>query len=259
VKTRRINEILTIAKKQLTCRLSLRSELMLQVAVSRDPPAPPPPGTGVELLISGIRGVCDYQKPFPVALEILRPTQMAVGMRAVESKRRKIERRAKSRRRLRNYLEERPVPAIRGPGEGFFIIDRHHLSLALWQSDVDEAFVTLVGDLSHLPRERFLRQMASLGLLYAYDGHGRPISPTQLPVTLGALRCDPYRDLAWSVRRAGGFQKTNRPYAEFCWANFFRTRIPRATVRSDFGHAHDRAMRLARSQAAQHMPGYLGR
>lgn len=232
---------------------------MLQVVVSRDLPPVAPLGAGIGLQNSGLRGASGYRGPFPVALEDLRPTQMAVGMRAVEAKRRKIERRARSRRQLRHYLEERPVPAIRGPGEGLFIIDRHHLSLALWQSDVDEVFVALVGDLSHFSRERFLRQMTSLGLLYAFDGHGRPVSPTQLPETLGALRCDPYRDLAWSVRRAGGFAKCNRPYAEFSWANFFRTRIPRSTVRSDFEHAHDRAMKLARSQAAQHMPGYLGR
>jgi hypothetical protein len=211
-----------------------------------------------------IRGTTDplrkpiAAKPFAAPLCDFRPTQMAVGMRAVAAKREKVERRAKSRRKLRRFLENRPVPAILGPGDGLFIIDHHHLSLALWQSEVDEAFVTLVGDLSHLSRHRFLHRMSGLGLLHAYDTHGRPICPTELPETLGALRSDPFRDLAWSVREAGGFAKIAEPYAEFRWANFFRTRIPRSSVRRDFDFAHDRAMWLARSRAAAHMPGYVG-
>lgn len=203
--------------------------------------------------------VCEPQKLESVLLEDLRPTQMAVGMRAVAAKREKVERRARSRRRLRRYLEARPIPAVLGPDDDFFIIDHHHLSLALLKSDVDEAFVNVIADLSHLPRKRFLRRMGTLGLLHAYDGHGQPVCPTKLPESLKDLRSDPYRDLAWSVREAGGFIKSRKPFAEFRWANYFRARIPRSTVRRDFEYAHDRAMWLARSQDAARMPGYIGR
>jgi hypothetical protein len=194
-----------------------------------------------------------------IPLDDLRPTQMAVGMRAVEAKREKVERRARSGRRLRRFLEKRPIPAVMGPDEDLFIIDHHHLSLALLRSDVDEAFIRVVGDLSRLSRRRFLQQMSALGLLHAYDGHGRPVCPTQLPASLDDLRSDPYRDLAWSVREAGGFVKTGKPFAEFRWADFFRTRIPRSTVIRDFDYAHDRAMWLARSRDAARMPGFTGR
>ncbi len=207
---------------------------------------PPPDGLRKNKLLS-------------VPLDELRPTQMAVGMRAVAAKREKVERRARSSRKLRRYLEDRPIPAVLGPNDDLFIIDHHHLSLALLKSDVDEAFVKVVGDLSDLPRKRFLRRMAALGLLHAYDGHGRPVCPTKLPERLDDLRGDPYRDLAWSVREAGGFAKTGKPYAEFRWADFFRHRIPRSTVRRDFDYAHDRAMWLARSRDAVRMPGYISR
>ena len=180
-------------------------------------------------------------------------------MRAVAAKRQKVERRASSSRKLRRFLENRPIPAIRGPHDDLFIIDHHHLSLALLKSEVDEAFVRVVGDLSHLPRKSFLAKMAGLGLLHAYDGHGRAVCPTKLPDRLDELRGDPFRDLAWSVREAGGFAKTGKPYAEFRWADFFRTRIPRSTVRRDFDYAHDRAMWIARSRDAARMPGYIGR
>ncbi len=198
-------------------------------------------------------------KLLSVPVDELRPTQMAVGMRAVAAKCEKVERRARSSRKLRRYLEDRPIPAVLGPDDDLFIIDHHHLSLALLRSDVDEAFVRLVGDLSHLSQNRFWRRMADLGLVHAYDGHGRSVCPTKLPARLDKLRGDPFRDLAWSVREAGGFAKSGKPYAEFRWADFFRSRIPRSTVRRDFEYAHDRAMWLARSREAVRMPGYIGR
>jgi hypothetical protein len=194
-----------------------------------------------------------------VPLAELRPTQMAVGMRAVEVKRRKIERHTASNKKLRRYLEKRPVPAVLGPDEEHYIIDHHHLSLALWQSQVDEVFVRVVSDLSDMPKRDFLQAMAALGWLHAYDANGRKICPTRLPATLDQLRFDRHRDLAWSVREAGGFTKADIPYAEFAWANFFRERIPVSTLDRDFELAHARAMRLARSRDARHLPGALCR
>ncbi len=232
---------------------------MSLLAVSREPAPAPPQLLGFQCALAPHRSPSRRPELLSVPLEDLRPTQMAVGMRAVAAKREKVERRAKSTRKLRRFLENRPIPAVRGPNDDFFILDHHHLSLALLKSDVDEAFINVVGDLSHLPRKRFLQKMASLGLLHAYDGHGRPVSPTKLPESLNDLRSDIYRDLAWSVREAGGFAKTGKPYAEFRWADFFRTRITRSTVRRDFDYAHDRAMWLARSREAVRMPGYIGR
>lgn len=192
-----------------------------------------------------------------IPLADIRPTQMAVGMRAVEARRRKIERRCGSIRKMKRYLEKRAVPAVLGPGEEPYIIDHHHLSLALWQSEVDEVFVRVVGDFSDLPQRSFLRTMAALGWLHSFDAMGRKVCPTQLPRTLDRLRPDRYRDLAWSVREAGGFRKTPVPFAEFAWANYFRAEIPRHVVGRDFENAHERAMALARSWHARHLPGHL--
>ena len=199
----------------------------------------------------------DWREPVPLAE--IRPTQMAVGMRSVEVKRRKIERHAGSSRKLRRFIEGRPIPAVLGPEEDYYIIDHHHLSLALWQSEVDEVFVRLVGDLSDMPKRAFFQVMAALGWLHAYDVQGRKICPTRLPTTLDQLQCDGYRDLAWSVREAGGFTKTQIPFSEFAWANFFRERIPAAVLSRDFERAHERGMRLACSHDARHLPGNLYR
>jgi hypothetical protein len=192
-----------------------------------------------------------------VPLAEIRPTQMAVGMRVVEVKRRKIERHVESARRLRRYLEKRPVPAVLGPGDDFYILDHHHLSLALWQSAVDEVFVRIVGDLSDMTKREFLRAMTALGWLHAYDADGRKMCPTKLPSTIDQLKPDRYRDLAWSVREAGGFQKTYVPFSEFAWANYFRRLVPSGLLSSDFERAHQHAMSHARSPQARHLPGYL--
>jgi hypothetical protein len=232
---------------------------MTLLAVSREQASGSPVIPGIQFSLPRLRAQTRKSRLLSVPLEDLRPTQLTVGMRAVAAKKEKVERRARSFRKLRRFLEDRPIPAIRGPNDDLFIIDHHHLSLALLKSDVEEAFINVVGDLSHLPRKRFLQKMAGMGLLHAYDGDGRAVSPTKLPQSLEELRCDPYRDLAWSVREAGGFAKTGKPYAEFRWADFFRTRIPRSTVRRDFDYAHDRAMWLARSTDAARMPGYISR
>lgn len=199
------------------------------------------------------------EKPILVPLDLIRPTQAAVGMRAVAAKREKVETRALKRRKMMAFLEKRPIPAVRGPGEGYYIIDHHHLSLALWQSDVDEAFVRVIEDLSGLGRPTFWRAMAATGWMHPYDETGRRIPATELPSTLYQLRSDPYRDLAWSVREEGGFEKSRAPYAEFRWAQFFRERIAPTSVKRNYDRALDKAMLLARSRDARHLPGYVGR
>lgn len=199
----------------------------------------------------------DFEDRELVPLADIRPTQMAVGMRVVELKRRKIERHVGSARKLRRYLEKRPVPAVLGPGDDYYIIDHHHMSLALWQSAVDEVFVRVVGDLSDMPKREFLRAMSAFGWLHTYDADGRRICPTRLPSRIDQLKADLYRDLAWSVREAGGFRKSYIPFSEFAWANYFRRLIPASLLARDFERAHDYAMGLARSPCAKRLPGYL--
>ncbi len=66
---------------------------------------------------------------------------------------------------------------------------------------------------------------------------------------------DPYRSLAWFVRKSGAFENSTRNFAEFKWANFFRDRrlldrdgpagMPRALLK---------AVALAQSPAAKSYP-----
>ena len=70
------------------------------------------------------------------------------------------------------------------------------------------------------------------------------------------MRDDPYRSIAWVVRDNGGYRDTDELFAEFHWANFFRSRIPLEMVQNDFLKAVEEAMKLASSKDAEKLPGY---
>lgn len=180
-------------------------------------------------------------------------------MRAVAAKREKVELRTHKRKKMQRFLEERPIPAFRGPGKAYYIVDRHHMSLALWQSDIDEVFVKPIEDLSELAPAMFWRTMTALGCAHLYDGEGGRIAPRDMPRTISDLRPDHYRDLAWSVREEGGYEKSRAPFAEFRWAEYFRQHIPLSALRRNYDRALDRALSISRDRAARSLPGYIGR
>jgi len=39
------------------------------------------------------------------------------------------------------------------------------------------------------------------------------------------MKFDPYRSLAWIMREHHGYLKSNAPFSEFRWADFFRKRV----------------------------------
>lgn len=180
---------------------------------------------------------------------------MAVGMRSVKHKRRRLERR--TRKSLAKLLDGRPIPAVRGPDNDLFIIDNHHFGLALWHAEVEQAYARVIDDKSALRPSEFWNWMEAEGWLYPYNEEGRRVSPGDLPHRLHELRHDPYRDLAWEVREAGGFRKARVPYSEFRWANFFREHIGAATVRRNYEAAIEQAMQLCESPLASSLPGYV--
>jgi hypothetical protein len=189
-------------------------------------------------------------------LDLLRPTQMAVGMRSVTRKLHKIERRADKPKRIEKVLLRRPIPAVYGPGGGLFIVDHHHFGMALSLAEIESAYVHIIADASDFSRATFWKRMEADGRLHLYDERGRRVAPSLLPESLGELRHDPFRDLAWDVREADGFYKVAEPYAEFRWANFFRGRIPASIIQHDPKAAIRMALKLSRSRDAARLPGY---
>lgn len=187
----------------------------------------------------------------------LRPTQIAVGMKAVESRVQKI--RGLKSQEIEDYLKERLAPIVLGPKGLAYIVDRHHHIRACWEAGIDHIHVELKADFSHLDFPELWKAMRSARWLHLYDQFGGgPHDPTHLPENVRGLADDPYRSLAWIVRGEGGYMKTEIPFSDFAWADFFRKNI-KTPIFNGWEDAVKEALELAKSPQAAHLPGCLGR
>jgi hypothetical protein len=81
--------------------------------------------------------------------------------------------------------------------------------------------------------------------------------------SLEQLPDDPYRTLAWMVRKKDGYCRAlmdQREFAEFIWADWMRSRaeFPAAQVAAAPDKLLKTALKLAESPAAEGLPGYVG-
>ncbi len=94
--------------------------------------------------------------------------------------------------------------------------------------------------------------------MYLHDETGKPLAnPAGLPRTIGGMRDDPYRSLAWLVREKDGYSETESPCADFHWADFFRTRVHLGDGTNAFDQATTEAVAVAHSPEAKDLPGYI--
>jgi hypothetical protein len=191
-----------------------------------------------------------------IAVKDLRPTQMTVGYREVAEKRRAWDEKRKSAEG--KFLGRHLVPVLLGPKGRSYVIDHHHLARALLDDGVEEVATTVIADLSSLTKEAFWVFADNRGWCHPYDAKGVRRAFVDIPITIAGLKDDPYRSLAGELRRAGGYAKETVPFTEFLWADFLRRLIKPKLVTDDFGTALSKALKLARSSKAQHLPGWCG-
>jgi hypothetical protein len=192
----------------------------------------------------------------PVPISELRPTQITVGMREVETKR--AQWRNHPERKRPDFLGRHMIPVVWGPKERFYVIDHHHLSLALCKEGVKDIATTIVADLRRLSRDAFWIYLDNRGWMHPYDAAGRRRSFEDLPKRIADLVDDPFRSLAGELRRIGGFAKDTTPFSEFLWADFLRRRLQRKLVERTFSKALAQAFKLAKSEDANFLPGWCG-
>lgn len=192
----------------------------------------------------------------PVPITALRPTQLTVGMREVKAKRKAW--REHPERKKAEFLGKHVIPVVWGPKEDFYVIDHHHLSLALHQEGVKVIATTVMADLRRLPREAFWIYLDNRGWLHPFDERGRRRSYDDVPRHIWELVDDPYRSLAGELRRTGGFAKDTTPFSEFLWADFLRRRLNQKAVEKDFAAALEKAFELAKDSEASYLPGWCG-
>jgi hypothetical protein len=191
-----------------------------------------------------------------VAIAELRPTQITVGMREVMAKRKRW--RETGTTKGRKFLGRHMIPVILGPKRRHYVIDHHHLALALHEEGVSELAVTVVANLNGLASDEFWTMMDNRQWMHPFDAKGRRRHYADIPKSVTAMVDDPYRSLAGELRRAGGFAKDTTPFSEFVWAAFLRRRVKQKMVEQNFDHAMEMALKLAKSSDADYLPGWCG-
>lgn len=191
-----------------------------------------------------------------IELTQLKPTQIAVGMLQVERKQKRLRELAGDPAKLEAYITERPIRVVMGPGDKAYVIDHHHLALALIRENHTKAPMVVEADYSALDEDKFWKKMDDMRYVHPYDAKGKKQSFDAIPESLLDLQDDPYRALASYVREEGGFKKVRTPFAEFAWADYFRTRIPEDLIRNDLKKAVKMATKIARDKDAAKLPGF---
>lgn len=197
----------------------------------------------------------------PTLIMDLRPTQITVGMREVEEKRRRWREKeggSADKKKGSQFLGTHMIPVVIGPKGRDYILDHHHLALALHLEKVEHVLVSPVADLSTLDKEAFWVVLGHKNWLHVYDTDGKLRSHRDIPKTVEGLADDPFRSLAGELRRIGGYAKDTTLYSEFLWADFLRRNMKRKLVDDNFQQASEQALELAKSRQAEYLPGWCG-
>jgi hypothetical protein len=192
----------------------------------------------------------------PIAIKDLRPTQITLGFREVDLKRKHWTR--IGARGGDAFLDRHLIPSVLGPNSRHYIIDNHHLARALQEAGVEAVLVTVAADLTSLSKASFWTYLDNRAWCHPYDDEGRRVGFDDIPKSIDALKDDPYRSLAGELRRAGGYAKDVTPYSEFLWADFLRRRIKPGLLKRKFAVALARAVVLSKSRDADYLPGWCG-
>ena len=191
-----------------------------------------------------------------VAIDDLRPTQITVGIREVNAKRKHWRDLAAKEGGV--FLGKHMIPVVLGPKGRNYVVDHHHLARALHEEGVKDVAVTVAVNLSRLDSGEFWSVMDERDLMHPFDAQGRRRDYRDIPKSVTDMIDDPFRSLAGELRRAGGFAKDTTLYSEFLWADFLRRRMKRKMVETDFDRAIVKALQLAKSPDANHLPGWCG-
>ncbi len=156
------------------------------------------------------------------------------------------------------FLGSHMIPTVLGPKARHYVLDHHHLALALHKAGQTKVLVTVLVDLSALGKASFWTYLDNRAWCHPYDAAGKRRDFDAIPKQVSDLADDPYRSLAGELRRAGGFAKDTTPFSEFLWADFLRTRVRVKQIEDRFSAALEKAMSLAKSPDAGYLPGWCG-
>eukprot|EP01114_Cavostelium_apophysatum_P014531 TRINITY_DN3796_c0_g1_i1.p1 TRINITY_DN3796_c0_g1~~TRINITY_DN3796_c0_g1_i1.p1 ORF type:complete len:182 (-),score=20.72 TRINITY_DN3796_c0_g1_i1:75-620(-) len=120
------------------------------------------------------------------------------------------------------------------------MVNGHHLARALIEANIDSSmknlFCEVLDNFSDMEVDDFWMRMMQFDYVWLYDQNGRqPLDPEFIPPLLN-MQDDVYRSLAWMARDNGAYAKSTVPFADFMWANYYRSQI---TLNSTVGYYGD--------------------
>ena len=185
----------------------------------------------------------------PISIADLRPTQMTVGLREVEEKRRQW--RELSEKHGPEFLGRHMVPTVLGPKGRHYVLDHHHLVRALHDEGVTQVLATVEAELSALSKTSFWVYLDNRAWCHPYDDSGTRRDFDAIPDNIGELKDDPYRSLSGELRqRFGGFAKDTTPFSAIPLG-----RLPPAPGSRPRRWASDFSAALAKAHAGWPRPG----
>jgi hypothetical protein len=185
----------------------------------------------------------------------LLPTQGAIGYADVSQKRAEWQQLSKKMRKT--LIAQHWFPSVLGPKGRYYIVDHHHLGMALHQEGQETVLLTVLKELSWLDVDTFWRVMEFHQWAHRYSETGKRMAFKQLPVRVSELKDDPYRSLAGLARKAGAFAKDITPFSEFLWADYFRSKIKKQQLQHAMDDAVSLALSLAKHPEASYLPGFV--
>ncbi|KAF2077509.1 hypothetical protein CYY_001208 [Polysphondylium violaceum] len=219
-------------------------------------------------------------------VETLKPTQCAVGMDHVNrkvSEMKSLKQQADGKRKVSEFIKSHPAPVVTR-NQDVYLIDNHHMCRALvelgddffkdipiYEDDISKSpngkstpdkpvvMVKVVSDLSDIEsQDEFWKVMDEKKWVHPYDKNGNRVAFSEIPNTISKLQDDIFRSIAAIVKIQGGFKKTFIPYAEFQWANYFRScwKDHHKMEKEHFDIIIDKSMKLAKHKDAENLPGY---
>lgn len=138
------------------------------------------------------------------------------------------------------------------------MVDRHHLTSALWRVGVREVEVKVIGRINQT--DGFWQKMQQNHWAWLKNQQGMTINPAQLPTSIEQMVDYPYRSLAGMLQDDGYFDKNKNSYfVEFAWAQWLGQQMKWQTItRNTIKQQLKQAEQLACTPAASGLPGYLG-
>ncbi|PTS78201.1 chromosome partitioning protein ParB [Aeromonas sp. HMWF036] len=192
-----------------------------------------------------------------IGIDALHPTQGGVGQIQVDETQATLA--GMSAKQLDKLMKKKEIPVVIAPDGSYWLVDRHHLTKALWQQGVKDARVKVIGRLQD--KANFWSQMQNNHWAWLKDEKGQPLTPEQLPSSIDKLPDYPYRTLAGLLQNAGYFRKDKQVYfVEFAWASWLGKQMQWMPVDSaNLAARLQQAKRLACGSDASDLPGYPGK